>query len=340
MTRRRGIVAAAVVLGLIVLVMLARGRGANGRYTGFVEGEERVIRSEVAGRVLETACVEGAALEAGAVLARLDDAEIAAQVEAQRREVAVLDASVRAQTERVQLTRETWQRGRAARVAEVAAAEAAAAVAASTFAREQDLVRRGASTRQQLDDTRAARDQTASALARARQLLGRTDAEERTIDVAKQELEVLQARGAQARARLKELEVTAAKFAVRAPAVATVVQTQFAWPGELAQPGTALCSVLDPRDKYVRLYVPVPDLAEFPVGRRVEVELDSRPGERIPGEVSFVADVASFTPEKIETRTDRVGQVYRAKIRILEHPERLAPGTEGDVYLVGEVPAS
>ena len=109
---------------------------------------------------------------------------------------------------------------------------------------------------------------------------------------------------------------------------------------QLAQPGTALCSVLDPRDKYVRLYVPVPDLAQFPVGRRVEIELDSRPGERIPGEVSFVADVASFTPEKIETRTDRVGQVYRAKIRILEHPERLAPGTEGDVYVTGEAPAS
>ena len=32
-------------------------------------------------------------------------------------------------------------------------------------------------------------------------------------------------------------------------------------------------------------------------------------GRRLPGEVSFVAEEASFTPEKIETRSDRLGQV-------------------------------
>ena len=63
--------------------------------------------------------------------------------------------------------------------------------------------------------------------------------------------------------------------------------------------------------------------------------LDSQPGRRVPGEISFVADQASFTPEKIETRSDRMGQVYRAKVRILEDVERFQPGTEGDVYLPG-----
>jgi hypothetical protein len=52
--------------------------------------------------------------------------------------------------------------------------------------------------------------------------------------------------------------------------------------------------------------------------------------------VSFVADQANFTPEKIETRNDRLGQVYRAKVRILEGVERFQPGTEGDVRLVQE----
>jgi hypothetical protein len=56
----------------------------------------------------------------------------------------------------------------------------------------------------------------------------------------------------------------------------------------------------------------------------------------VPGEVSFVADSANFTPEKIETRSDRLGQVYRAKVRILEGVERFQPGTEGNVYLTDE----
>jgi len=126
---------------------------------------------------------------------------------------------------------------------------------------------------------------------------------------------------------------------VRAPDTATVVQAQLLWAGELAQPGTPVLSVLDPRDKYVQIYVPVRDVARVRVGARVAIELDSAPGRRVPGEVVFVADEANFTPEKIETRSDRIGQVYRAKVRILEDVERFQPGTEGEVYLVEEAAA-
>jgi hypothetical protein len=124
------------------------------------------------------------------------------------------------------------------------------------------------------------------------------------------------------------------KYVVRAPSVATVVQSQLIWPGELAQPGAPVVAVLDPADKYVQVYVPVADVDEFRLGRRVEIELDSEPGRRIPGEVSFVADQANFTPEKIETRSDRLGQVYRVKVRVLERVAELKPGTEGNVYIV------
>ena len=124
-----------------------------------------------------------------------------------------------------------------------------------------------------------------------------------------------------------------ARHDVRAPPTETTVQAQLLWPGELAQPGTPVLSVLDPRDKYVQIYVPVADVDRVRVGARVEIELDSAPGRRVPGEVAFVADQANFTPEKIETRDDRLGQVYRAKVRILEDVERFQPGTEGNVYL-------
>ena len=76
-------------------------------------------------------------------------------------------------------------------------------------------------------------------------------------------------------------------------------------------------------------------LAHVKIGDAVEIELDSSPGQRVPGEISFLADQATFTPEKIESRSDRLGQVYRAKVRILECVERFQPGTEGNVYLVG-----
>jgi len=223
-----------------------------------------------------------------------------------------------------------------ARHAEIDQAESAARNAEQTFAREQDLVRTGASTAQLLDDARARRDQAMAALARSRDMLARTEAEEGSIALARRQLDGLRRKRDLLEAKLGELEVLRAKHEIRAPGVATVVQTQLLWPGELAQPGTPVVAVLDPQDKYVQIYVPVAEMERVRVGRRVEIELDSMPGERIPGEISFVADQVNFTPEKIETRGDRLGQVYRAKVRILEGAERLRPGTEGDVFLVGE----
>ncbi len=331
MRRTALIPVAALAGGLIAGAWYVRHDGAPTAYTGFVEGEERVIRSEVTGRVLEVNYAEGAAVPAGAVVATLDDRDIQARIRTKQDELGVLDADVRTQTERIALVETTWQRNVSARQAELRQAESAADLAQRTLAREEVLVRSGVSTAQLLDDNRARRDQARSAVDRAREVLARTEAEERTITLARNELESLRAKRDLALAQLDELQVTLSKHRIYAPAVATVVQTQFIWPGELAQPGTAIVAVIDPADKYVQIYVPVADVGTLHVGQRAEIELDSQPGRRVPGEVSFIADKANFTPEKIETRSDRMGQVYRVKIRILEGVERFQPGTEGNV---------
>ena len=333
--------AIAVLAGLAVSTLVWRlHNGAREQpYTGFVEGEERVIRSQVTGRVLEVRFGEGETVPARAVIARLADTDLAARVATKEAELAMLGAEIARPDEQIRLIEATWRRELAAREAEVRLAAAAAERAERSFAREVELVRTGASTAQRLDDERATRDQARSALQRARELLGRTQAEERQIPLARQQREVILERRRVAEAELAALEVERAKFTIEAPDVPTVVQTQFLWPGELAQPGTPVMSVLDPQDKYVLLYAPVEDVAAFRVGRRVEVELDSVPGERIPGEVVFVADTATFTPEKIETREDRLGQVYRVKIRIRGDTARLQPGTEGDVWLMPDPPS-
>ena len=323
-----------LVLPLLALVALGCGR-SEPHYTGFVEGEERTIRSEVTGRVLEVRFAEGDAIPAGAVIATLDDSEVQAKLRSKEEELEVVDAEIQTAEEKVRLVQSTWERNLAAAGADVRQAETTAEVAERTLRREADLVKTGASTAQLLDDARARRDQAKSALDRARDMRDRTQAEERSVTVAERELATLHQRHDLTTAQLDELRVTEAKYQIHAPAVGTVVQTQHIWPGELAQPGTPILAVLDPRDKYVQIYVPVAEVSTMRLGRRVAIELDSLPGKRIPGEVSFVADQASFTPEKIETRSDRMAQVYRVKVRILEEVEKLQPGTEGNVY-VGE----
>jgi HlyD family secretion protein len=289
----------------------------------------------VTGRVLEVPFGEGGVVEPDAVVARLDDADLRTRLETKRQELAVADADIARQREQIGLIESTWKQDVSGRGAELRQADSAAKLAVRSFAREQELAATGASTAQLLDDARSRRDQAMSALDHARDMQARTQAQGAEISVARRQLEVLEHRREQSKAELAQLEVTAAKYTIRAPSVPTVVQTQLIWPGELAQPGTPIVSVLDPADKYVRVYVPVAAVEHFRVGRRVELELDSQPGRRYPGEVSFVADQATFTPEKIETRGDRMEQVYRIKVRILDGVERLQPGTEGNVYVLG-----
>lgn len=328
-------------LGLAIALALGAGglvwwrhRGAELHYTGFVEGEERVLRSEVSGRVIEVAFREGDVVPANAVVARLDDSEIAARIASKEQELGVLEAQIRRQEEQVALTESTWVHDRDARQAELRQAEIDAGLAERNLGRERGLAEKGVSTVRKLDEASSHRDSSQSALRRAHEVLARVQGEERNIALARQQLDVQRRQLELGRAQLAELQVTHSRYQVRAPDVETVVQTQLLWPGELAQPGTPLLAVLDPRDKYVQIYVPVSDLGRLRVGQRVEIELDSAPGRRVPGEVSFVADEATFTPEKIETRSDRMAQVYRAKVRILEEVESFQPGTEGNVFLV------
>jgi HlyD family secretion protein len=334
------------LIPLLVLPLLAgaavfawlRGGEAPPHYTGFVEGEERVLRSEVSGRVLAMPFREGDRVPAGAVVAELDPSDIDAKLASKQQELAVLEKQIARQEEQVALSEATWTRDVAAQRAALRQAQADAELAERTYARVTKLRADGVASAQQLDEAQAQRDATHSARDRARDLLARTKAQEGEISLARHQLAVLRQQLELARSQLGELQVQRGKFDLRAPATATVVQTQLLWPGELAQPGTPVLSVLDPRDKYVQIYVPAGDMDRVRPGARVEIELDSAPGRRVPGEVSFVADEANFTPEKIETRSDRLGQVYRAKVRILEDVERFQPGTEGNVYLVEEAP--
>jgi len=327
------VIAAAAVVLLTVGFWFVR-RADDRYYTGFVEGEERVLRSEVAGRVLDVAFAEGAQVPPNAIVALIDDADVASRMRSKQQELEVLDAQIARQQEEIALVESTWSRDVGAQQAELARVESEERLASRSYEREAGLVESGASTAQLLDDARARREQATSGLARSREQLARAKAQEGAIAVARRQLEILRQQLDLSHAQLDELEVLRSKYTIRAPAAPTVVQSQLLWPGELAQPGTPVVSVLDPADKFVQIYVPVSDADRVRVGTKVEIELDSRPGTRVPGEVSFVADQANFTPEKIETRSDRVGQVYRAKVRILEGVEGFAPGSEGNVYLL------
>jgi len=120
----------------IALLLLAAACDHGERhYTGFVEGEARILRAEVTGRVLEVAFAEGQAVAADAVVARLDDADMQAKLRSKAQELAVVTADIATAEERVALVRSTWERTLAASDADLRQATTTASVAERTPAR-------------------------------------------------------------------------------------------------------------------------------------------------------------------------------------------------------------
>src|SRR5262245_10199319 len=133
MNRRRLVPVVAVVALLAALAFWLLRRDGEVYYTGFVEGEERVLRSEVAGRVLEVAFAEGAQVPPNAIVARIDDADVASRIRSKQQELEVLAAQIARQQEEITLLDSTWSRDVGAARAELARVESEATLAARSY---------------------------------------------------------------------------------------------------------------------------------------------------------------------------------------------------------------
>jgi HlyD family secretion protein len=74
------------------------------------------------------------------------------------------------------------------------------------------------------------------------------------------------------------------------------------------------------------------------MGSEVRLVLDALPQVVIPANVSFVADVAQFTPKTVETAKEREKLMFRVKARIApellrEHLTRVKTGLPGMAYV-------
>src|SRR5436309_15504658 len=210
---RRRVTLAVLVLAVVAAALWAVRRDRTPpHYTGFVEGEERVIRSEVTGRVLEVPFAEGAQVPANAVLARLDKADIQTRLVAKHEELDVAEADIRRQQQQVELSESTWKQDVSARQAELRQAASVLDLAERSLKREEALVATGASTGHPLDAARARRDQARGAPDPARDIPRRAEGEEGRIAVARAHPDVPEHRRGLTQAEIAQLEVTAAKY--------------------------------------------------------------------------------------------------------------------------------
>ena len=112
-----------------------------------------------------------------------------------------------------------------------------------------------------------------------------------------------------------------------------VVITSYAEPNELVGQGSPLYQIANLDELELRVFVSGAQLANVKLGNAVEVliDKDADTNQSLTGTVSWISSEAEFTPRMIQTKEERVTQVYAVKIRVLNTDGTLKIGMPGEV---------
>ncbi len=290
--------------------------------SGTVEATDADLGFQVAGRVLSIAVGEGDAVRTGDELARLDTRELDAMLDGARAQLDAAQARLRelesgARPQEV-LTVEASVRASATRAEE----------ARSELERATTLFAGGAISRQTLDRAESARAVAVAALEQAEEQLALVAEGPRDETIEAQRAAVAQARSNVARA-----EAALGHALVTAP-FDGIVTVRHREPGEAVSPGAPVLTLLDPSDRWVRIYVREDQMGFVRVGLPARIVADTYPDREYAGEVVFIGSEAEFTPRNVQTTEQRTKLVYPVRIRITGDPGfDLKPGVPADVTL-------
>jgi HlyD family secretion protein len=315
---------ALVVLLALVAVPILRRTGQRDRLTvsGTVEATEAQLGFQVPGRIDTIRVREGDSARAGNALASLDRVEATAR----RQQTAALLAVARAQLDELL---------RGARPEEIAQARAARDAARQRlddarrdFDRTQALIRNQVVSQQTFDKAKTALDV-------AQSLADQAEEQYRLVVVGprKERIEAARAAVAQAEAALRAADAGLANMVIRAP-FDGVVTVRHREPGEIVPAGSAVLSLMDRDDRWVRIYVSEARVGAVRIGQRATISSDTFKGRAYPGEVATISSEAEFTPKNVQTSEERVKLVYAVKVRITGDPgHELKSGMPADVRL-------
>ncbi|OHB29050.1 MAG: glycoside hydrolase family 43 [Phenylobacterium sp. RIFCSPHIGHO2_01_FULL_69_31] len=330
---RRGTVSvAAVVVAAIAWQLLQPHDLPDGIVSGNgrIEAVEIDVAPKAPGRIREILADEGDFVKAGQVVAHMDTDVLQAQrAEAEAQLQQALNAIDIANSQVVQRQSE-----RAAAFAVTRQREAEFDAARRRFVRSDTLAREGATAMQERDDDQARVEGAQAAVEAAKAQLAAVDA---AITTARSQ--VIGARSAveAVRATIRRLDADIADSDLKAPRDGRI-QFRVAQPGEVVAGGGRVLNLVNLSDVYMTFFLPETVAGRVGLGTEVRIVLDAAPDYVLPAKVSFVADVAQFTPKTVETKSERQKLMFRVKARIdpellRRHIRQVKTGLPGMAYV-------
>ncbi len=312
---KKGLLIGLAVVVLAVAAYFAWSKlTAEGLPSGFVASNGRIeaveidISTKTAGRLQDIMVREGDFVKAGQVLAQMDTAQLEArkrQAEAQLRR-----AKIAIDTAHSLVAQREAEKTSALAVVEQRKAQLDSA--SKTNARSKQLLTGNAVSQQIVDDSEAAEQSARATLASAQASLAASDA---AINAAKAQIVDAEAAVDAAQADIESIETDIADATLKSPRDGRV-QYRIAQPGEVLSAGGRVLNLVDLGDVYMTFFLPTAEAGRTSMGSDVRLILDAVPQYTIPAKVSFVADVAQFTPKTVETEEERQKLTFRVRAQI------------------------
>lgn len=332
MNKKKFIVLAALVLlvvvGLAVGLHLRDRKNTDGKIfiSGNIEATEIDLSFRLSGQIVSLPIEEGDRLKKSQVVAKLDIDTLTAQKGSAEGDLAnaraVLDELEEGtRVEEIAQARAQWK-----------AAESRLKFAQDEYQRYVGLFKEGAVSASNFDTRENAYKVGLEDYNNATQRLKELETGPR-----EQQIRAARARWEAAQWNLERIRLDIDHSTLETP-VAAVVLVKAAELGEVTLPGATVATVATIDEVWLKGYVSEKDLGKIKLGQKAEITTDTFPGKIYPGIVTFISSRAEFTPKNVQTREERIKQVYRVKVTIQNREQELKIGmpAEGYVLVDGE----
>lgn len=291
-----------ILLGLIATVSCSDENGSDA--FGQFEADEVVISAESNGRLLNFEVEEGQNLDEGTQVALIDTTQLYLQKE----EISASISAIKTNINKLN--------------AQKSVLESQLETARKELNRFESLKQDNAATQQQIDSAE-----------------GRVQTLQRKIESVEVEKSSVSAEVKRMEAKIAQINDLVERASITNPVSGTVLN-KFVEKHELVSQGKPLYSIANLDEMILRIYISGAQLPDIQLGETVDVIFDENKtdNQSTRGRVSWIASEAEFTPRMIQTKEERVTQVYAVKVRVDNPDGKLKIGMPGEVRFAQDEP--
>ena len=340
-SRKRAVLLVILAIALMAGSYFGYGWWTNGRFfvstdDAYVGADVTILAAKASGYVTAVEVENNQTVQAGQVIARIDDVDYRLAVRAAQDKLATQNASV----ERIARQIEAAEAQVRQAEPQIAAARAESVRAAADYDRQARLSQSDFASRARLEQAQADRDRAAANVLAAEAGFAAARA---NVDVLRAQKDEADRVAAEYRTAVARAERDLSFATIRAP-VTGVLGNRAVEVGAYVQPGTRLAALIPFASVRVDANFKETQLARIHPGQRVEFEVDAYPDRQFEGRVESISPASGsqfslLPPENATGNFTKIVQRVPVRIRVEQADDAvLRPGMSVVVHVDTRAP--